>query len=163
MEKLYSIGELIKEYKKQQKLEHLSGLGDLSEATIRYYQQKGLFKPAGSSGKEARYSEDTLWRIIFIRIVQLQSAQVSGTKLTLEDIARVMNSGDMSDVIRRVALGKEKLTTAVLPTAEAHHGDWTSFAVHPDVRLEVKRKLSRAQRKQLKKIAELVESIIEGS
>ncbi len=169
MEKLYSIRELIDEYdQKRAQLKHLSGIEDLSEATVRYYQQKGLFKPAGSSGKEARYAEDTLWRILFTRLVQLKSTQVVGTKLTLPAIERLINPGDdkkaeeMQKAIRRVALGEEEFTVGLLPDAEVSGGEWSSFSRHPDVELRVKRNLSRVQKKQLEKIAELVEVIIEG-
>ena len=163
MENLFSIGELITEYdQKRKQLEHLSGLGELTEATVRYYQQKGLYKPAGSRGKEARYAEDTLWRILFTRLVQLQSTQVLHTQLTLPAIARVLQSLE-PEVVRRVALGEEPLSIGLLPDAELPHGEWTSFSVHPDVRLDVKRKLNKSQSQQMEMIARLVDSIIEGS
>ena len=156
MEKLYSIGELIEEYdKKRKKLPHLSGLGDLSEATVRYYQQKGLYRPSGASGKEARYSEDTLWRIIFTRILQLQSAQVLNRKPTLAEIANILQGVDPA-TIERIANGSEELSIGIMPEPTG----WQDYSNHPNIKLEIKGELSPRQRDQVTQIAKLLESIL---
>ena len=155
-EQLYSIGELIEEYEKnRKKMSHLSGLGDLSEATVRYYQQKRLFSPAGSSGKEARYSADTLWRIIFTRILQLQSKQVLNRKPTLPEIANILQGIDPA-IIERIALGKEELSIGVMPDA----GTWKDYSGHPEVKLEIQGDLSKKQIEQVRMVAKLLESIV---
>ena len=155
-DKLYSITELIEEYEtKRKSLPHLAGLGELSEPTVRYYQQKRLFSPAGSSGKEARYSADTLWRIIFTRILQLQSSQVLNRKPTLPEIASILQGID-AKVVERIAKGDEELSIGVLPESSG----WQSFSSHPDLKFEVQGELSTKQREQIRMIAKLVESML---
>jgi DNA-binding transcriptional MerR regulator len=158
MEQLYSILELIDEYERQRtELPHLSGLGELSEATVRYYQQKGLFRPAGSSGKEARYSSDTLWRIIFTRILQLQSAQVLNRKPTLPEIANILQGIDAA-IIERIAKGREELSIGIMPETSG----WQDYSSHPDIKLEIQGELSAAQQEQVRLIAKLLSSILQG-
>jgi hypothetical protein len=94
-------------------------------------------------------------------LVQLQSTQLLNTQLTLPAMARVLQSLD-PEVVRRVALGEESLSIGLLPPAELPHGEWTSFSVNPDVRIEVKRKLSKSQSQQMQMIAQLVDSIIDA-
>ena len=157
-EQLYSMAELIEEYEKNRAtLPHLAELGDLKEATVRYYQQKRLFSPAGSSGKEARYSADALWRIIFTRILQLQSSEVLNRKPTLPEIANILQSIDAA-IIERIALGKEELSIGVMPEA----GSWKDYSAHPEVKLEIQGDLSKKQREQVRMVAKLLESIVSG-
>jgi DNA-binding transcriptional MerR regulator len=178
LEKQYFIDDLIQAYSDLRDSKgHLKELGDLEQATVRFYQQKSLFEPVGSEGKKAIYGEEVLWRIIFTRLAQRQSRRLAGEKATIDALARWMypknnkNEPDTDEAeerlaaIKRVVLGQEKLSVEVLPNSQGSDDEWSSVVKYRGVEIMAKRKptLGMAQTQQLKIVAKLVESILEGS
>ena len=104
-----------------------------------------------------------------MRLAQVRSAQFGDQRGTLKQLVRWVNPAEpqaaqeRQALIERVALGKEELEiVGAFSESDSSGEGWVNYSDSPDLRLEVNKPLSRLQKKQLQKIAEVIEVIIDN-
>jgi hypothetical protein len=86
----------------------LKGVFEVIWRTLRYYVQKRLLFFAGTRGPGARYPESTIYRLLFIRLLQqkrLTDPNKHDKLPTFDDVKRALREVP-DDTIRRVVLGR---------------------------------------------------------
>lgn len=152
---------------------------ELSGRTVRFYIEKELLPPPGRSGPGKKYSYDTVWRVLFIRLLGMHKLT---QQLTLNQLRHTMQSVDVG-TMRRVVTGEEPLEVLTTPDVEAvkRHAaqgyqvvpltgvpergtdlrDWQVLVRNEDVLLKVREGLAPAKLKQLRHIAALIRALDE--
>lgn len=153
---------------------------EVSGRTVRFYIEKELLPPPGRSGPGKKYPYETVWKVLFIRLL----GQHPKTKnLTLNQMRQTMRDVSV-ETMRRVVTGQEPLAVASLAdtTAAKLHAaqgyqvvpltgvpargtdlrDWQVLVRNEDVLLTVREGLAPAKLKQLKHIAALIRALDEA-
>lgn len=160
----------------------VAGTDSVSPRTVRFYIEKGLLDPV-RSGPGKKYPAETVWRVLFIRLLQQQHA------MELTDIARVLRKVkpatmqkvvegvepleitrrfDPDQIRRHQAQGYEAVDvrgSRVLaredePANPAHYR-WEPLVDTDAVKFVIRRDLRGRKRKQLAQVAGLVRAIID--
>src|SRR5512139_3375600 len=75
---------------------------DIAGRTVRFYIEKELLPPPGRSGPGKKYPYDTVWKVLFIRLLRARY------ELSLNQMRQTMQSVDV-ETMRRVVTGEEPL------------------------------------------------------
>lgn len=143
--------------------------------TVRFYVGEDLL-PAVRPGPGKKYPYETVWRVLFIRVLRKKH------KVTLEYLRGAMQSVDV-ETMRRVVTGEEPLEVRTTPDAGAvkrhksqgyqvvaltgapqHTGSskhWEVLAQTQDAVLQVRDGVAPAKLKQLRHIAALIRALDE--
>ncbi len=162
-------------------LDQIAETEALTGRTVRFYVEKQLL-PSVRSGPGKKYPYDTVWKILFVRLLQFQH------QIQLNQIAHVLQEVDV-ETMRRVVTGEEPIELRSAPdldsvrrhleqgyqvvglpqVAEAVHENepswrddkgWQTLLKTPDVQISVRDGLPVAKVKQLQQVAGLVQSIL---
>jgi DNA-binding transcriptional MerR regulator len=160
----------------------LKGLGQVPDRTVRFYAEQGLL-PNVARGRGKKYPADFVWKILFIRLLtQLHQLKLSHIGLAMrqvdvETMRRVVTGeeplevavqGDDEAVARHTAKGHKIVEVEPVKgredqSAEKDGQKWTLLLDRAEVVLRVRADLPAAKQAQLKHIASLIKSIVEGS
>lgn len=143
--------------------------------TVRFYVEEDLL-PAVRPGPGKKYPYETVWRVLFIRVLRKKH------KVTLEYLRGAMNSVDV-ETMRRVVTGEEPLEVRSTLDAEvvrrhkaqgfrvvaltgapqhvANPDGWQVLARTKDVVLTVREGLAPLKLRQLRHIAALIRALDE--
>jgi len=149
---------------------------EFSGRTVRFYIEKELLPPPGRSGPGKKYPYETVWKVLFIRLLSTKHG------LSLNYLRQTMRDVPV-ETMRRVVTGEEPLEIQTVPDAEAvkRHaakgypvvaltgvpqrgtdmGDWQVLLRNEDVLLGVREGLAPAKLKQLRHIAALIRALDE--
>ena len=78
---------------------------EISGRTVRFYIEKELLPPPGRSGPGKKYAYETVWRVLFVRLLKARY------ELPLNQMRQTMRSVDV-ETMRRVVTGEEPLEVA---------------------------------------------------
>ena len=148
---------------------------EISGRTVRFYIEKELL-PSVRSGPGKKYPYDTVWKVLFIRLLSTRHG------LPLNYLRETMQSVDV-ETMRRVVIGEEPLEVratadedavkrhtaqgyqVVALTGESEQGvnpgDWLVLAQTKDAVLRVRDGVTPVRLKQLRHIAALIRALDE--
>ena len=142
--------------------------------TVRFYIEKELLPPPGRSGPGKKYPYETVWKVLFIRLLSTKHG------LSLNYLRQTLREVPV-ETMRRVVTGEEPLEVQTVPDAEAvkRHaakgyqvvpltgvpergaGEWQVLLRNEDVLFQVRAGLAPAKLKQLRHIAALIRALDE--
>lgn len=146
----------------------------VSGRTVRFYIEKELLPPPGRSGPGKKYPYETVWKVLFIRLLSTRHGlSLNYLRQTMRDVA--------VETMRRVVTGEEPLEVRCAPDAEAvkRHAakgyqvvpltgvpergtdaaDWQVLVRSEDAVLKVRAGIAAPKLKQLKHIAALIRAL----
>ena len=144
--------------------------------TVRFYIEKKLI-PGVRTGPGGKYPPETVWRVLFIRVLQQRY------RLSLEQVRHAMGQVPV-ETMRRVVTGEEPLEVRgpddreaverhlaegyqVVPLPLDRGGealaasDWDTLVSTPDLQVSVRNDLPSGKRRQLEQLAALARSIVD--
>jgi len=154
-------------------LNELSDLTGVSTRTVRYYIQQGLLPAAPRSGPGARYPEETLPRLRFIRTCQEDGLALAHIRERLE--AHVDPTGGLEPPTTQTATPKTNSALDYLATLRAGlepppppkpsapwsptKTAWERLTIDPNLELHVRRPLSVTDNRRLDRLLQAIEEI----
>jgi len=149
---------------------------EVTGRTVRFYIEKELLPPPGRSGPGKKYPYETVWKLLFIRLLStkhglslnylrqtLREVPVETMRrvVTGEEPLEVLTTPDAEAVKRHATQGYQVVPLTGVPERGADAGDWQVLVWNEDVRLQVCAGITAPKLKQLKHIAALIRALDE--
>lgn len=171
-------------------LSELADLAKVSHRTVRYYVEQGLLEGPVTSGPGARYSEDSLGRLLLIRKLAAEHLPLAVVRARLGQ----MSPGELRsaapapasalDYIRSIKGEPAQPAAQLLPPASStgsvasgpsipassraappaaeQRAQWDRFTLSPDVELHVRRPLTRETARAIRELIQRAQELFEG-
>lgn len=150
---------------------------EVSGRTVRFYIEKELLPPPGRSGPGKKYPYETVWQVLFIRLLSTRHGlSLNYLRQTMRDVPvetmrrvvigeeplEVQRAPDVEAVKRHAAQGYQVVPLTGVPASGRDAGEWQALVRSEDVLLKVREGLAPAKLKQLKHIAALIRALDEA-